>query len=86
MRSKISISAKAKNLFLSLAESTAQTVLCWGRGGTTWETIELGKKMTNGLLSKSSSTVVLPPGQKVVLGLLHPYIYAHPHHQATGYY
>jgi hypothetical protein len=48
-------------------------------GGPTWETIGLEKKMTNGLLSKSSSTMVLPPGQKMVLGLLHPCIYAQPH-------
>jgi hypothetical protein len=66
MKSEFSISAKAKNLFLSLAESIAQTInvtscYIWG-GGATWETIGLGKKRTNGLLSKSSCTVVLPPG------------------------
>jgi hypothetical protein len=66
MKSEFSISAKAKNLFLSLAESIAQTInvtscYIWG-GGTTWETTGLGKKRTNGLLSKSSYTVVLPPG------------------------
>jgi hypothetical protein len=44
-------------------------------GEPTWETIGLGKKMTNGLLNRSSSTMVLPPGQKTVLGLSHPYIY-----------
>jgi hypothetical protein len=59
MKNKFSISAKAKNLFLSLAESIAQTLnvtssyVC---GRPTWETTGLGKKMTNGLLSKPSST------------------------------
>jgi hypothetical protein len=87
MRSEFSISAKAKTLFLSQAESIAQTLnvtSCYVCGGTTWETIGLGKKMTNGLLSKSSSTMVLSPGQKMDLGLSHPYVYAQPHHRAAG--
>jgi hypothetical protein len=50
MRNKFSISAKAKNLFLSLAESIAQTLnvtSCYVCGGTNmgdhwpWETWEL---------------------------------------------
>jgi hypothetical protein len=84
MKSKFSISAKAKNLFLSLAESIALTLHAMFVGGPTWETIWLRKKMTNGLLSKSSSTMVLPPGQKTVLGLLHPNIHAQSHHQPTS--
>jgi hypothetical protein len=39
-------------------------------GGPTWETIGLGKKMTNGLLSKSSSTMVQPPGKKMGSGAI----------------
>jgi hypothetical protein len=88
MKSKFSISAKAKNLFLSLAESTAQTLnvtSCYVCGGTTMGDHWLGKKMTNGLLSKSSSTMVLPPGQKTVLGLLCLSIDAQLHHQFAGY-
>jgi hypothetical protein len=68
MRNKFSISAKAKNLFLSLAESIAQTLnatsccVCQGTNmGDHWA----WKKMTNSLLSKSSSTMVLPPRQKM---------------------
>jgi hypothetical protein len=74
-------------LFFSLAESTAQTLnvtLYCLLGRPTWETTGVEKKMTNGPLSKSSSTVVLPPGQEMVLGLLHPCIYAQPHHQAQA--
>jgi hypothetical protein len=52
MKNEFSISAKAKNLFLSLAESTAQTkchfMLCLWRTPT-WETTGLGKRLTNGL-------------------------------------
>jgi hypothetical protein len=47
MRSDFPISAKAKNLFLSLAESVAQTLnatSCYVWGGPTWETIGLGKQ------------------------------------------
>jgi hypothetical protein len=45
-------------------------------GKPTWETIGLGKKkVTNGFLSKSSSTMVLPAGQKTVLGLSHLSLY-----------
>jgi hypothetical protein len=42
----------------------------------TWETTGLRKKMTNGLLIESSSTMVLPPGQKMGPGAIAPlYIY-----------
>jgi hypothetical protein len=47
MRSEFSISAKAKNLFLSLTESIAQTLnvtSCCVCGGPMWETIGLGKQ------------------------------------------
>jgi hypothetical protein len=49
IRSEFSISTKAKNLFLSLAESIAQTLNCHFMlsmfvGGPTWETIGLGKQ------------------------------------------
>jgi hypothetical protein len=40
--------------------------------GPTWETTGLGKKITNSLLNKSSSTMVLPPGKKMVLGYCTP--------------
>jgi hypothetical protein len=42
MRSEFSISTKAKNLFLSVAESIAQTlnvISCYVCGGPTWETM-----------------------------------------------
>jgi hypothetical protein len=45
IRSKFSISTKAKNLFLSLAEYLVQTLnvtSCYVCGGPTWETIGLG--------------------------------------------
>jgi hypothetical protein len=87
MKSEFSISTEAKNLFLSLAESIAQTLnvtSCYVCGGPTWETIGPGEKIADGLLSKSSCTMVLPPGQKTVLGLPHPYVYEQPHHQAAG--
>jgi hypothetical protein len=41
-------------------------------GEATWETIELGERMADGLLSESSSIMVLCPGQKTVLELPHP--------------
>jgi hypothetical protein len=48
MRSKFSISIKARNLFLSLAESIAQTLnatscYVWGVGEPIWESIGLEK-------------------------------------------
>jgi hypothetical protein len=52
MKNEFSISAKAKNLFLSLAESIAQILnvtSCCVCGGPTWETTGLGERMTNGL-------------------------------------
>jgi hypothetical protein len=45
IRSEISISTNTRNLFLSLAESLAQTLnvtSCYVCGGPTWETIGLG--------------------------------------------
>jgi hypothetical protein len=47
MRDEISISAKAKTLFLSLIESIAQTLnvtSCYVCGGTNMETIGFGKQ------------------------------------------
>jgi hypothetical protein len=47
MRSEFSISAKAKNLFLSLAESKSQTLnvtSCHVYGGPTWRPLALGSK------------------------------------------
>jgi hypothetical protein len=42
-------------------------------------------KMMNGLLSESSSTMVLPLGQRMSLGVITPlYVYAQPHHQIAG--
>jgi hypothetical protein len=79
MRCEFSISAKAKSLLLSLAESIAQTLnvtSCYVCGGVTMETTGLGKKMADGLLSKSSSTMVLPPRQKTGPRAIAPlYIY-----------
>jgi hypothetical protein len=47
IRNELSISAKAKNLFLLLGESIAQTLnvtSCYVCGRPTWETIGLGKQ------------------------------------------
>jgi hypothetical protein len=41
-------------------------------------------KMTNGLLSESSSTMVLPLGQKMGLEAIAPCIYAQLYHQTVG--
>jgi hypothetical protein len=52
MKNEFSISAKAENLFLSLAESIAQTLnvtSCYVCGGPTWKTTGLGKRVTHGL-------------------------------------
>jgi hypothetical protein len=53
-------------------------------GGPTWETIGLGEKIADGLLSKSSRTVVLPPGQKMGLGAIAPLCIRSTHHQTAG--
>jgi hypothetical protein len=55
---------KLKNLFLSLAESIAQTLnviscYAWG-GGPTWETIGLGKRMTNDLACNDVTKIQTP--------------------------
>jgi hypothetical protein len=65
MKNEFSISAKAKNLFLSLAESIAQTLnvtscYVWWRGGLTWKTTGIGKRMINGLTCNNVIKIQTP--------------------------